>query len=131
MKVKSLGRVRLFGPSWTVAHQLPPSMGFSSQEYWSGLPFPSPGDLPEPGIEPRSPALRADGLTSEPPRKPILYVGWFNCKTQTKHWFCTNSGGTDVEACGLRRGPGFSFSVTYPSSLRTLLPEPGAAPGAG
>ena len=46
-------------------------MGFSRQEYWSGLPFPSPGDLPNPGIEPRSPALEADTLTSEPPGKPI------------------------------------------------------------
>ena len=46
-------------------------MGFSRQEYWSGLPFPSPGDLPDPGIEPRSPALQADALTSEPPGKPF------------------------------------------------------------
>ena len=53
----------------TVAYQAPPSMGFSRQEYWSGLPFPSPGDLPDPGIEPRSPALQADALTSEPPGK--------------------------------------------------------------
>jgi len=45
-------------------------MGFSRQEYWSGLPFPSPGDLPDPGIEPKSPALQADALTSEPPGKP-------------------------------------------------------------
>ena len=52
------------GDPWTVAHQAPPSMGFSKQEYWSGLPFPSPGDLPNPGIEPRSPALQADALTS-------------------------------------------------------------------
>ena len=54
---------------WTVAHQAPPSMGFSRQEYWSGLPFPSPGDLPNPGVEPGSPALQADALTSEPPGK--------------------------------------------------------------
>ena len=53
-----------------VAHQGPLSMGFSRQEYWSGLPFPSPGHLPDPGIEPRSPALQADALTSEPPGKP-------------------------------------------------------------
>ena len=70
MKVKSLSRVRFFGTPWTVAHQAPPSMGFSRQEYWSELPFPSPGDLPDPGIEPRSPALQADALTSEPPGKP-------------------------------------------------------------
>ena len=56
---------------WTVAHQAPPSMGFSRQEYWSGLPFPSPGDLPHPGIEPRSPTLQADTLTSEPPGKHV------------------------------------------------------------
>ena len=56
---------------WTVAHQAPPSMGFSSQEHWSGLPFPSPGDLPNPGIEPRSSTLQADALTSAPPGKPL------------------------------------------------------------
>ena len=66
----SLSHVRLFVTQWTVAHQAPPSMGFSRQEYWSGLPFPSPGDLPDPGIEPRSPALQADALTSEPPGNP-------------------------------------------------------------
>ena len=53
------------GPQWTVAYQAPPSIGFSRQEYWNGLPLPSPGDLPNPGIEPRSPALQADALTSE------------------------------------------------------------------
>ena len=56
-KVKSLSRVRLFATPRTAAHQAPPSMGFSRQEYWSGLPFPSPGDLPDPGIEPGSPTL--------------------------------------------------------------------------
>ena len=65
VKVKSLSCVRLFATPWTVAHQAPPSMGFSRQEYWSGLPFPSPGDLPNPGIEPRSCALQEDALTSE------------------------------------------------------------------
>ena len=60
MKVKSLSRVRLFVIPWTVAYQASPSMGFSRQEYWSGLPFPSPGDIHDPGIEPRSPALQAD-----------------------------------------------------------------------
>ena len=57
---------------WPVDHQAPPSMGFSRQEYGSGLPFPSPGDLPDPGIKPRSPALQADTLTSVPPGKPLL-----------------------------------------------------------
>ena len=62
-EVRSLSRVRLFATLWTVAHQAPPSIGFSRQEYWGGLPFPSPGDLPDPGIEPRSPVLLADVLT--------------------------------------------------------------------
>ena len=62
----------LFETPWTVAPQAPPSMGFSRQEYWSGLPFPSPGDLPNPGIESRSPVLQADALTSEPPGKPHI-----------------------------------------------------------
>ena len=56
---------------WTGARQAPLSMGFSRQEHWSGLPFPSPGDLPDPGIEPKSPALQADSLPSEPPGKPF------------------------------------------------------------
>ena len=68
--VKSLSPVRLFATPWTVAYQAPLSLGFSRQEYWSGLPFPSPGNLPDPGIEPGSPALQADALTSEPPGKP-------------------------------------------------------------
>ena len=70
-KVKSLSHVRLFATPWTVAYQAPLSMGFSRKEYWSGLPFPSPGSLPDPGIEPRSPELEADTLTSEPPGKPM------------------------------------------------------------
>ena len=77
-EVKSLRHVRLFVIPWTlcdpldcIAHQAPLSLGFSRQEYWSGLPFPSPGDLPDPGIEPRSPTLQADALTSEPLGKPL------------------------------------------------------------
>ena len=58
---------------WTVACHAPPSLGFSRQEYWSGLPFPFPGDLPNPGTEPRSPALQADSLLSEPSGKPKNY----------------------------------------------------------
>ena len=68
-KVNSLSRVRLFATPWTVAYQASLSMESSRQEQWSGLPFPSPGDLPDPGIEPGSPALEADTLTSEPPGK--------------------------------------------------------------
>ena len=62
MKVKSLSHLRLFATPWTVTHQAPLSMEFSRQEYCNGLPFPSPGDLPNPGIEPWSPALLADAL---------------------------------------------------------------------
>ena len=66
-KGKSLSHVQLFATPWTVARQAPLSMGFSRQEYWSGSPFPSPGDFPNPGIEPGSPALQAETLSSEPP----------------------------------------------------------------
>ena len=71
VKVKLLSHVQLFATPWTVAYQAPPSMGFSRQECWSGLPFLSPGDLPDPGIKPRSPAWQADALPSEPPGKPL------------------------------------------------------------
>jgi len=60
--------------SWIVAHQAPLLMGFSRQEYWSGLPFPSPGDLSDPGVKSYSPALQADSLLSEPPGKQDLFV---------------------------------------------------------
>ena len=59
--------LRLFATPWTVAYQAPPSMGFSRQEYWGGLPLPSPGDLPDPGVEPRSTVFQAGALPSEPP----------------------------------------------------------------
>ena len=72
MKLKSVSRVRLFVTLWTVAYQASPSMGFSRQEYQSGLSFPAPGDLPDPGIEPGSTTLQADSLPSEPPEKPLL-----------------------------------------------------------
>ena len=67
-------RVWLCATPWTVAPQAPLSMGLSRQEYWSGEPFPSPGDLPDPGIGPGSPALQADSLLSEPQGKPILVL---------------------------------------------------------
>ena len=68
-KVKSLSCVWLFETRWSVAYQAPLFMEFPRQEYWSGLPFPSPGDLPDPGIEPGSPTLQADTLPSQPPGK--------------------------------------------------------------
>ena len=68
-------------PPWTVAHQTPLSMEFSRQEYWSGLPFPSLGDLPDPGIEPGSPVLQADSLQFEPPGSRVLKLPiFFRCK---------------------------------------------------
>ena len=73
MKVKSLSHVRLFATPWTVAHQAPQSMEFSRKEYWSGLPSPPPGDLPNPGIEPGSPTWQADALLSEPPGSLIIF----------------------------------------------------------
>ena len=79
-EVKSLSRIWLFATPWTVAYQAPLSMGFSRQEYWNGLPFPSPGDLPNPGIEPRSPTLQADTLPSEPPGKLICSVHHVKCQ---------------------------------------------------
>ena len=73
--MKSLSCVQLFATPWTVAYQASPSMGFSWQGYWIGLLFPSPGDLPDPGIEPKFPALQADTLPSEPPGKPLyIYI---------------------------------------------------------
>ena len=72
MRVKSLQWVLLYATPWTVACRAPLAMGFSRQEYWSVLPFSSPGHLPNPGMEPGSPTLQADSLLSEPPGKP-----WF------------------------------------------------------
>ena len=65
VNVKLLSRVRLFATPWTIAYQSPLSMGFSRQEYWSELPFPAPGDLPNPEIKPRSPELQADSLPTD------------------------------------------------------------------
>ena len=70
VKVKLLSHVRLFVTPWTVVQQAPPSMRFSRPEYWSGLPFPSPGDLPNPGVEPRSSTLQVDILPAESQAKP-------------------------------------------------------------
>ena len=72
-------RVLLFATPWTVALQLPPSMGFSGQEYWSGLPCPPPGDLLNPGIELRSPTLQMDSLPFEPLGKPVDLDTIFKC----------------------------------------------------
>ena len=70
----SHSHVQLFAIPWTVAHQAPLSMGILQQEYWSGLPCPSPGDLPDTGIEPISPTLQADSLPAELPRKASMFI---------------------------------------------------------
>ena len=73
-RAQSLCHIRLLGSPRTVAHQALLSMGFSRQEHWSGLPFPSPGNLPNPRIEAASPALAGRFFTTEPPGKPILCI---------------------------------------------------------
>ena len=73
-KVKSLSHVKLFAVPWTVACQAPLSMEFSRQEYWNGLPFPFPGDLPDPGIEPASPALQVASLLLSLQGSPQPYM---------------------------------------------------------
>ena len=83
--MKSLSRVRLFVTPWTVAHQAPLSMGFSRQEYRSGLPFSSPGDLPNLGIESWSPALQVDSLPSESPGKPMKLLA--QCLANSKYYY--------------------------------------------
>ena len=75
--MKLLSRVQLFAIPWTVAYQAPPAIGFSRQEYWSGLPFPSPGDLPDPGIEPGSPTFQEGVLPSKPPKLVVNTFPWF------------------------------------------------------
>ena len=85
VKVKSLSRVQLFATPWTVAYQAPLSMGFSRQEYWSGLPFLSSGDLPDPGIETRSPTLQAEALLSELPGKLIQTKLYIKQKEMHRH----------------------------------------------
>ena len=84
-EIKSLSPVQLFATPWTVAYQAPPSMGFSRQECWGGLSFSSPGDLPGPGIEHRSPALQAHTLPSEPPGKPLA-----KCKSVSLKYYFTH-----------------------------------------
>ena len=82
-----------FATPWPVIHQAPLSMGFPRQEHWSGLPFPPPGHLSDPGIEPRPPTLQADSLPAEPPGKPMNAQGlhwnreqtWWDPKVQIQH----------------------------------------------
>ena len=135
MKVKSLSRLRLFATPWTVAHQASTSMEFSRQEYWSGLPFPSPGDLPSPGIEPGSHTLQADAL----PSKPILFwkmllknsleVQWFGlCVSMAEGMGSIPGWGTKIPHamwCAKKKNKLFlskeAFGKTAEASLRPQL----------
>ena len=110
--MKSLSRVQLFVTPWTVAYQAPPSMGFSRQEYWSGLPFPSPGDLPNPGIEPGFPALEADALTSESPGKPPREAPSIVSAKYTVLIYCT---------CHFQSGSLFILAASVCRSLQCLI----------
>ena len=90
---------------WTVAYPATPSMGFSRQEYWSGLSFPSPGDLPEPGIKPRSPTLQADVLPSEPSGKTPVTKDKFKQLLIRERRICRNKGGVvKKQYCSLGAG---------------------------
>ena len=108
-----LGHVQLFVTLWTAACQAPLSIEFSQQKYWSGLPFPSPGDLPDPRITSGSPALQADSLPSEPPGKP--------CGEHIQGFKYTNQGTSTV--------PSGSFDCLNPkfrfSALFTILTQQG------
>ena len=99
VKMKSLSRLRLFATPWTVAYQGPLSMGFSRQEYWSGLLLLSPGDLPNPGIESRSPAWWADALPYEPPGKPCEW-----CFFSWLHSMACRSSSTRDQTCASYSG---------------------------
>ena len=93
IKCLLLSRVQLFATPRTVARQAPLSVGLSRQEYWSGLPFPSPGDLPKPGIKPESPTLQADSLPSEPPDiiNTHIHIWWPWARHCSEHSVNTNS----------------------------------------
>ena len=111
-KVKSHSCVRLFATPWTAAHQAPLSMEFSRQEYWNGLPSPSPGDRPHPGVEPRSPALQADVLPSEPPGKSRLIApgkGEYNNQLYRKK----------TEPSRERKGPACRAARSHPRVTHT------------
>ena len=99
----SCSLAELFATLWTIACQAPLSMGLPSQEYWSRLPFPPPGDLPDAGIEPRSPALQADSLPSKPPGKPGNAGPCFPIQTRA-----------------YRMGVGFVWTTSLPRDLPSL-----------
>ena len=135
IKVKQLSHVQLFVTPWTVAQQAPLSMGFSKQQDRSGLPFPSPGDLPDPGIEPRSPTLQTDALLS----KPYLII---STELKEKHTLqslseVTQSCPTPCRPHGLQptrllcpwNFPGKSTGVGCHFLLQGIFPTQGSNPG--
>ena len=92
---RTYAQIQLLVTTWTVTHQAPLSVGFPQQEYWSRLLFPSPGDLPDPGVELSSLALAGSLLTSEPPGKPLIN----DKKTQIPKHFNSLSGSTHLHSC--------------------------------
>ena len=99
-----------------IAYQAPSSMGFSRQEYWSGLQFPSPGDLPNPGIKPGYPSLEADALTSEPPGKIWYLKDWLNRKSLNSYasiWWTLVSCYSEESTCNV------GLAVSIPGSERS------------
>jgi len=121
-EVKWLSRVWLFATPWTIAYQAPPSIRFSRQEYWSGLPFPSPGDLPDPGIKPQSPAFQADALTSEPPGKPpnIHSVQFSSVLLLSRVWLFTTPW---IAACQTSLSITISQSSLKLTSIKSVMPS--------
>ena len=126
LKVMSFSRVRLFATPWTIVYQAPQSMGFSRPGYWSGLPFPSPGDLPNPEIKARSPALQTDALPSEPPGKLLsnelhIHLLVFVLLALLLHG-CTVA----LQCCVSSRCPAerINYMCTDIPSLVNLLPTP-------
>ena len=122
--------VLLFETPWNVAHQAPLSMGFSRQEYCSGLPFPSPGDLPDPGIKPKFPALQADPLVSEPPGKPqMIYTPSPNMPGRTEPWRDTKDHWLDGlfprhTYSSLLAGRALDLSEHVQEGSQSLVPTP-------
>ena len=112
-KCSSLSCAWLFATLWTVAHQAPLSMKFSSQEYWSGLPFPLPGDLPNPGIKPRSPALEANSLLSEPPGLCQLMWSGFHSGSNGKKPACNEGDLGSIPGLGRSPGRGNGYLLQY------------------
>ena len=122
--VQSLSRVQLFATPWTVALQASLSVGFSRQAYWSRLSFPSPGNLPDPGIEPRSPALQTDSLPSEPPGKP-----WGQgraCLSQLRQELSSAPSPQDhvKVKSGMTRSPKLRLHSAYPCPLPAKAGRP-------